>query len=637
MNVDTDALGVSLVVVPTVALALDLEKRMQERTGHPIAYRPEKVGEAEAIRQRCAAGVQGPVIVSPEALTGGFLEALRTAANQGWLRHFVVDEAHMVLSWGDEFRPAFLRLAVVRRDLAARASGSGFVTLLQSATFTDYHLRWLRTMFAEVGRFHIVHAARLRPELEFWVARTLGDDERRRCIEEAIFRLPRPAIVYTTRREDCERWGRRFDELGFRRFGIMTGNTPDDSRRRLLEQWNADEVDLVVATSAFGLGVDKADVRAILHAQLPESVDRFYQDVGRAGRDGFASLSLLFVTSQDWARVAGLGQPHFISAQLGLERWSRMYQTRQTLEAAPHTVLLDLHAARELDMTGDYNRNWNVRTLQLLQRANALEFVPHEAETIDRVAVRLGAVQHLEREFWDSTIESLRNELSADYARARGLLQRLVNPTDECFAEIFAGCYASDTFGLTAVKACGGCPACRAKKVPPHCGKMLARRVPREPSVGRAVGNELVRLLSGRVMAFIGYPPDLDLSNAAQKVNDLLWWLAEQGVRNFVVPSMLYSALQKLAEQGRHFVLFRHDRPPRELDVTAKQATAVFVTRPEPSWWRQFHETLASRRTPTVLFAPDDLRCPNHPARILREVLDCPVFDFADWANLFVA
>src|SRR5208282_5640065 len=99
INAETDARGVSLVIVPTVALALDLEKRMGELVGHSIAYRPENIAEAEAIRARCAAGVQGPVIASPEALAGGLLAALRAAASEGWLRYFVIDEAHMVLSW----------------------------------------------------------------------------------------------------------------------------------------------------------------------------------------------------------------------------------------------------------------------------------------------------------------------------------------------------------------------------------------------------------------------------------------------------------------------------------------------------------------------------------------------------------
>ena len=144
---------------------------MEERVGHRIAYRPEEELHAEEIRARCIAGIQGPVIVAPEALNGSLFPALKSAARAGWLRHFVIDEAHMVLSWGDEFRPAFQQLAAARREfahLAAAERKPGFITLLLSATLTDYHLRWLRPLFSDGNHFIVLHATRLRPEPAFW-------------------------------------------------------------------------------------------------------------------------------------------------------------------------------------------------------------------------------------------------------------------------------------------------------------------------------------------------------------------------------------------------------------------------------------------------------------------------------------
>lgn len=636
MDGENAARGVSVIVVPTVALGLDLENRLKERVGHPIAYRPAKKEEAEAIRRRCEVGVQGPLIVSPEALGGGLLSALRKAAAANWLRYFVIDEAHMVLSWGDEFRPAFLHLAALRRDLARR-SDKGFVTLLMSATLTDYHLRWLRAMFAEEGRFRIVHAARLRPEPAFWMARAANEDNRQQWIEEAIFRLPRPCIIYTTRRELCDRWYARLGELGFRRIGKMHGKTNDEARSRLLDDWNADKIDIVVATSAFGLGVDKQDVRTIIHAQLPESVDRFYQDVGRSGRDGRASVSLLVTTEQDWSDVAGIGRPRFISIQYGLDRWKRMYQERKPLETTPQTILVDLNAARELDMRGDYSRNWNVRTLQLLQRAGALEFVSHEEEDYDHAAVRPSSVPHTEISYWQESIEPLRRELISDYQHTRRLLDRLVKPSPKCLAELFKECYASKTFELEVITACGGCPACRAKKLDPSCGKMIARRVPNEPLPGVVPGESLLRLLAGKPVAHIGYPPVLEEDDLGASLSGLLRWLAAQGVRNFVAQTMLKAALLEMVRNEPHLICFHHDRPPRKLDVTALQPTAVILSRPEPNWWAEFHAGLDSRSTPTVLIAPSDLRCPDHPGRSVSDVLDGVSIELSEWENRFIA
>lgn len=627
--------GVSLIIVPTVALGLDLERRLLTHTQHPIAYRPNKLEEAAAIRHRCEAGIQGPIIASPEALTGKFLTSLRKAAENEWLRYLAIDEAHMVMSWGDEFRPAFLHLAALRRDLLQK-SRRGFVTLLLSATLTDYHLRWLRAMFSEGSNFHLIHAARLRPEPSFWIGRAKNEEQRLAWVEEAVFRLPRPCIIYTTRRELCEYWFSRLQKLQIGRIGMMHGKSTDAARDSLLARWNADDIDVVVATSAFGLGVDKRDVRAIIHSQLPESVDRYYQDVGRSGRDGLSSISLL-VTSPDDARdVAGIGTPKFISAQYGLERWTRMYQERKTLGINPQTILVDVNMARELDMRGDYNRNWNIRTLQLLQRVGAIEFVSHEEEDYDHAAVRPMAVPHTDLAYWRSTVEPLRQELIGDYAKARRLLDRLVSSDTTCFAHHFRNFYAPRSFGLDVVTACGGCPACRKSGTEVTCGRIIARRIPPAPYPGIPPGEALSRFLRGRVVGMIYYPSTFE-DELNDKAGDLLSWLCSQRVRNFVGSENLNKALRKVIEREPHLVAFYYQKPPRSLDVAAAQSTAVLITKQPPTWWKEFHSSIGLRTAPTVIVGPADLSCPDHPGRNIRDVLDGPSISISEWENRFVA
>ena len=138
-------------------------------------------------------------------------------------------------------------------------------------------------------------------------------------------------------------------------------------------------------------------------------------------------------------------------------------------------MYVDLDVGRELDMRGERNRAWNLRTLQLMHRAGTLEFVPgaeFTAATADAgvrgrnfVGVKPSPLRHLDKEFWDTTIEQLRRELRADYSRAAGLLRRLVRARDECFSTVFGDCYRSETCGVTVVQACGGCPACRSAGV----------------------------------------------------------------------------------------------------------------------------------------------------------------------------
>jgi ATP-dependent DNA helicase RecQ len=435
----------------------------------------------------------------------------------------------------------------------------------------------------------------------------------------------------------CDDWYIRLGALGFRRIGKMHGGTNDDDRSRLLADWKADKLDIVVATSAFGLGVDKQNVRTVIHAQCPESVDRFYQDVGRSGRDGQSSVSLLVTTPEDWAEVSGIGKPKFISAQIGLDRWKRMYQERKTLETTPQTILVDLNAARRLDMRGDYNRNWNVRTLQLLQRAGALEFVSHDEEDYDHAAVQPSTVPHTDPKYWNDTITPLRRELISDYQQTRRLLNKLLKPSITCIGEQFKICYASKSFGIEVITACGGCPACRANGVEPTCGKIIARRIPAGPLPGVKLGKELLRLLADKQVALIGYPPRCEETELGEVLSELLWWLASQGVRNFVAQGSIEATLRDLVTNGRHLTCFHHQHPPRLLDVTALQPTAVVLTRPEPTWWKDFHGKLHSLSAPTILIAPSDLQCPDDPGRKVSDVLDGFSIELTAWEHQFVA
>jgi ATP-dependent DNA helicase RecQ len=634
-NSETGLLGVSLIVVPTVALALDLEARLVARVGHAIAYRPDEKVEADGIRQRCEAGVQGPIIVSPEALAGRLLTVLRDAAKRGHLRHFVVDEAHIVLSWGDEFRPAFLRLAAIRRDLTERSAGAvGFVTVLLSATFTDYHLRWLRTLLSDGAGFSVVHAARLRPEPSYWLARAASPAQRDGWIDEAVFRLPRPCIIYTTQRDECRRWHERLRAQGFTRVAMMTSKSTDAQRRALLRDWTGDRIDIVVATSAFGLGIDKSGVRAIIHAELPESVDRFYQDVGRAGRDGHSAISLLISCADDRSAALSMSRPKFITGQLGLARWRRLHGTREAVRADSDVFLVNLGIGRGMDMRGDYNRNWNLRTLQLLARAGAIEFVGDDRESFNRVAIRMLPVQSLSTAYWSGRVEEIRTELISDYVRSGRLLRRLDSKQKTCLSDIFVECYSSPTFDLPVVVACGGCPVCRASRERPRCGRLLARRNPDGPAVGAPVGVDLMRWLGGQSAGLILLP---SVVTAKPEAVAILSWCAAQGVRTFVLPPEMDDLLDQAAQFQPGSLMFRLDRIPRTRDVVANQSLLVWLSETPPVGWRECYTRLGSAGIPTVIVAPAGLRAPGERNRLLRDIFPGPVMALQAWSNQFVA
>ena len=133
----------------------------------------------------------------------------------------------------------------------------------------------------------------LRKEPRYMICENHSYEHRERQIVEMVKLLPKPLIVYVIEPSVAKRYIKLLKEEGLSNVFTYTGDTKDKERDLLLEQWKNNEFDIMIATSAFGMGVDKSNVRTIVHACVPENLSRFYQEVGRAGRDGLPSLSVL--------------------------------------------------------------------------------------------------------------------------------------------------------------------------------------------------------------------------------------------------------------------------------------------------------------------------------------------------------
>lgn len=184
----------------------------------------------------------------------------------------------------------------------------------------------------------MVSAARARTEIESWVAAACEPDERISRVQEALPHLPRPTILYVTEVRAAKQWFDRIQLLGFGRIRLAHGETPAQERERVLPLWSAGALDLVVATSAFGLGVEYAHVRAVVHACVPESFDRFYQAAGRAGRDGRAAISLSIPAHSDFKVAESLARRAVISVERGFARWRAMFTHPVRNQARPSVL-----------------------------------------------------------------------------------------------------------------------------------------------------------------------------------------------------------------------------------------------------------------------------------------------------------
>jgi len=289
--------ALTVVVSPLIALMAD-QYRQLLLGGHPAAMIASGMDAGAAAR--ALADVRGGrariVLCSPERFaSSAFLAALA----QRRVGLFAVDEAHCVSEWGHDFRPDYLRLRGVIDRL-----GSPTV-MACTATATE---QVAEEISARLGLRdpHVLRAGFDRPNLSFDVIALegTGSKARKHMLLSLALSDPdkRPAIVYCGTRRDVEEVSERLRSEGLLAVGYHAG-MPADERASAQHRFMEGDAEIVVATNAFGMGVDKADVRAVVHWAIPKSVEAYYQEVGRGGRDGRPARAILLASRADLGRL----------------------------------------------------------------------------------------------------------------------------------------------------------------------------------------------------------------------------------------------------------------------------------------------------------------------------------------------
>jgi ATP-dependent DNA helicase RecQ len=527
--------GVTLVVSPLIALMKD------QLDGLPPPMRAAAVSitseltpaEARGVLAEVTQGRYRLVYVAPERLRSApLLRALRQAG----VKRLVVDEAHCVSVWGHDFRPDYLHIAEARRALGDPP------VLAMTATAPPRVLHDIMTRLSPRGGpaspLALVRASIARPNLRFEAVLCKQSDDKLAHLYTLCREAEKPGIVYASSRAKCEQLAEALRGAGLNAAAYHAGR---DDRALQQEDFMENRTDILVATVAFGMGVDKGDIRFVFHHDPASSIENYYQEAGRAGRDGKPARCVLLATAQDGGTLKQRARQDLPSRDLVSHVWSGVLAradeaTRLALvpledlqdlaqerdDVKPRVALSILTEAGVVERLADVPLRFRVRDAKdpalsgaaagdatVFDLAPALGVAPEsvEAELLEREA--RGELRH------QSTGRGQLLRVLGDTSRVEGVLERYAALAEQRAKEIMdyvktrrcRHAYLRAYFGEEAPERCGECDVCLgiehvAGEIPGADDETAARSVLMALGSVRGMGQvNLVLMLRGDARA----------------------------------------------------------------------------------------------------------------------------------------
>jgi ATP-dependent DNA helicase RecQ len=403
--------GPSLVVSPLLALQEDQTTRLEEY-GHQTVARRVSSAETKTEREEAladaAAGKVEFLFLAPEQLAN---EEVLTAVIAMRPSLIAIDEAHCVSSWGHDFRPDYLRLGEMLEGLRSARIIALTATAAPPVREDIMERLQLKSPVVVVG-------GAARENIYLAVFRCLDERDQQAKVIDTVANTAGPGIVYVATRRAAESYAQEFESRGIAAAAYHAG-LPKRRREEVQQNFMMTESGVMIATSAFGMGIDKPDIRFVLHAQAPESPDEYYQQVGRAGRDGQSALGMLFYRPED------LGLARFFNSSIPKE---------DDIAAVLGALATQAHASR-----ADVARVTDLSTRKIGRILNLLSETGLEPDTsaVEQVIARAEAYRAMQK----SRIEMMRAYAETMRCRRQFLLQYFgeVDPTpcgdcDNCHA-----------------------------------------------------------------------------------------------------------------------------------------------------------------------------------------------------------
>lgn len=420
--------GPTVVVSPLIALQRDQFEALDEQDvgGVALVNSTLKQSERRETFENLLEGELEFLLLAPEQLSNpAVLEQIKSAKPS----LFVVDEAHCVSEWGHDFRPDYLRLGTVIEEL-------GHPTVLALTATASPPVR--EEIITRLGMRNPMLVVRGFDRPNIWLEVERYDEEiaKKRAFLDRLAKMPKPGIVYTATRQRSEEIAQDLQNRGIQALPYHAGMRAPE-REQVQADFMEDAAEVIVATTAFGMGIDKANVRFVFHYDISDSIDSYYQEIGRAGRDGEPAQAVLFYRPED----LGIRRFFASSGQVDVDHLQQV----ATL-VLHHQGPVSLHDLRE---ESELSQSKLTTALSRLEEVGVVEISPgggevktgERTETVVEGLLEAASVQQNHTNFDRSRIEMMRG-----YAELRDCRRR----------------YLLNYFGEEIEAPCGNCDNCKA-------------------------------------------------------------------------------------------------------------------------------------------------------------------------------
>lgn len=510
--------GLTIVIVPTVSLAIDQVRNAKKAIKHNADneifcyYSGVESERKNALRNAIKTETARLLFISPEALIRNteFEKMINEANAKKYLKNLIVDEAHIVIEWGDFFRVDYQCLEPWRNELLV--VNSQLRTVLLSATYTKTAVVNLKQMFASTGKWIEIRCDALRREPRYLLVKAKSYSDKKRKMVELVKKLPHPMVIYINSPREAEEIKKTLVAVGLNNLETFTGNTKSAERERIIRDWTDNKIDLIIATSAFGVGVDKGDVRTVLHLYIPDTPNQYYQELGRGGRDGLVSLSVMCINPVDdidsaYGRMNVVLKPETI-----WKRWVFMYKSPKT-RWFKGMITIDTSVKPKEDASDDGNAldiQWNVYVILLLRRHNLISIKSMVYDTDNEsYKMRIDILDDSLRSeslVVPQIISDIRDKESTGFEKEIRRIKNGIDFSDRiCWSEMFYSTY--DKVSMY----CGGCAKHKYPEMMEE-GKFPLLLPVKEPK--KQISPELNKLCQGEnQVVVIGEEDDYSLMN----------------------------------------------------------------------------------------------------------------------------